>query len=75
MKQHAASSNAQTPMPRRSAMRTALVLASIALVLFGGVIYAQYSGEASTGIAVTGFAIIGFVLLAVTRRSGRRDRR
>ncbi len=47
--------------------RTALVLASIAIAFFAGVIIAQYSGSPSVGIAVLGFAIIGFLVVAIGR--------
>jgi hypothetical protein len=58
--------------PRRAAnRRTALILMSIALVFFGGVIAAQYTGGTTIGIGVVGFGIIGF-LLVVIARSGRR---
>src|SRR5262249_3933357 len=46
---------------KRSAnLRTGLILASIALVFFGGIVAAQYTGGTTAGIAVLGFAIIGF---------------
>jgi hypothetical protein len=52
---------------RVSSVRTALVLASIAVVFFCGVIFAQYSGSPSVGIAVLGFAILGFLIVAIGR--------
>ena len=53
---------------RRSAsVRTALILASIALVFFGGIIYAQFSGEPTVGMSVLGFGVIGFLLIAIAR--------
>jgi hypothetical protein len=52
---------------RVASRRTALVLASIAVVFFGGIIFAQYSGSPSVGIAVLGFAIIGFLVVAIGR--------
>ena len=48
-------------------MRTALILLSIAVVLFGGVIVAQYSGGSTAGIGVLGLVIIGFLLVAILR--------
>jgi hypothetical protein len=47
--------------------RTALILLSIAVVFFGGVIFAQYSGGSTAGIGVLGLAIIGFLLVAILR--------
>jgi hypothetical protein len=56
------------PDSRRTASRrTALVLSSIAVAFFGGIILAQYSGALSVGIAVLGFAILGFLIVAIGR--------
>jgi membrane associated rhomboid family serine protease len=52
---------------RGASVRTALTLASIALVFFGGIIYAQYSGEPAVGMSVLGFAIFGFLLVTIGR--------
>ena len=52
---------------RAASVRTAWVLASIALVFFVGVILAQYAGSPSVGIAVLGFAILGFLIVAIGR--------
>jgi hypothetical protein len=52
---------------RIASIRTALTLASIALVFFGGIIYAQYSGEPTIGMSVLGFGVIGFLLVAIGR--------
>ena len=64
--------SAEGPVPDRDARRagirhTALILASIAVAFFVGVIVAQYSGSPSVGIAVLGFAIIGFLVVAIGR--------
>jgi hypothetical protein len=48
-------------------VRTALILLSIAVVFFGGVILAQYWGGSTAGIGVLGLAIIGFLLVAIVR--------
>ena len=48
-------------------LRTALILVSVALVFFGGIIASQYAGGSAAGIAVVGFAIIGLLLLGVAR--------
>ena len=54
---------------RRSAnLRTALILASIAVVFFGGIIAAQLTGGNAVGIGVLGFAIIGLLLVTVSRK-------
>src|ERR1700681_1086301 len=56
------------PDSRRAASRrTALVLSSIAVAFFAGVILAQYSGAPGVGIAVLGFAILGFLIVAIGR--------
>jgi hypothetical protein len=52
---------------RAASRRTALVLASTAVVFFVGVILAQYAGSPSVGIAVLGFAILGFLVVAIGR--------
>jgi hypothetical protein len=57
---------------RRSAsLRTALILASIALVFFGGIIATQYAGGNTVGMGVLGLAIIGFLLITLGRKSRR----
>jgi len=53
---------------RAANLRTALILVSIAIVFFGGIIASQYTGANSVGIAVLGIAIIGFLLVTVARR-------
>jgi hypothetical protein len=54
---------------RRGAnLRTALILLSIALVFFGGIIVTQYNGGNAAGIGVLGLAIIGFLLVTLGRR-------
>ncbi|MDQ2962281.1 MAG: TMEM199/VMA12 family vacuolar ATPase assembly factor [Pseudomonadota bacterium] len=52
---------------RRANLRTALILLSIALVFFGGIIAAQSAGGTTIGIGVLGFGILGFLLVAVGR--------
>ena len=53
---------------RSASLRTALILASIAVVFFGGIIAAQFTGGNAAGIGVLGFAIIGFLAVTVGRR-------
>ena len=58
--------------PRRAAnRRTGLTLMSIALVFFGGIIAAQYTGATTIGIAAVGFGIIGFLLVVSERKGGK----
>ncbi|HEX5864106.1 MAG TPA: cytochrome oxidase small assembly protein [Casimicrobiaceae bacterium] len=52
---------------RRANLRTALILLSIALVFFGGIIAAQYAGGTTIGIGVLGFGVLGFLLVAIGR--------
>jgi hypothetical protein len=52
---------------RAANVRTGLILLSIALVFFGGVLYAHYAGESSMGMSVLGFAIFAFLVLAIGR--------
>ena len=54
-------------LARRANLRTALILLSIAAVLFGGIMVAQYTGGTTVGMGVVGLAVIGFLLLAVGR--------
>jgi len=57
--------------PRRANLRTAAVLLSIAVVFFGGIIAAQYTGAGAVGIGVVGMGIIGFLLATASRRARR----
>jgi putative Mn2+ efflux pump MntP len=58
---------------RAANVRTALVLASIALVFFGGVIAAKFMGGWTTGMAIVGGAVLIFLAFAIGRnlRRGR----
>jgi len=58
-------------LQRAAGVRTALVLAVVALASFGGIILAQYSGSPRVGLGILGLAFVGFLLAAMTRR-GRR---
>ena len=71
MMEHATRKERPVPAQRGANMRTALILLSIAVVLFGGVIAARYSGGSTAGIGVLGFAIIGFLLVAILRNVRR----
>ena len=56
---------------RNSNVRTALTLASIAVVFFFGIIAAKLSGDASTGMTVLGAAVLLFLALAIGRNLRR----
>jgi len=60
---------------RAANRRTAIILLSVALVFFGGIIASHYTGGNAAGIAVLGFAIIGLLLLAVARNVRARARK
>lgn len=66
-REHAARTNRPAPAQRAANRRTALILLSIAVTLFGGVIVAQYAGGSSVGSGVLGLAIIAFLLVAILR--------
>lgn len=52
---------------RRANLRTAFVLASIALVFFAGILFAKFIGDGSTGMTVLGAAVLLFLVLAIAR--------
>jgi hypothetical protein len=56
---------------RRANVRTALVLASIALVFFMGILATRFIGDGSTGISVLGGAVLLFLILAIGRNLRR----
>jgi hypothetical protein len=64
---HAARRDRPAPAQRGANVRTAVLLLSIAVVFFGGVIVARYAGGSTTGIGVLVLAIIGFLLVAIVR--------
>ena len=66
-----ANSGTDGSVRRVASVRTALVLAAIALVFFGGVIYAQYAGEPIVGMSVLGCGGLGFLLVAIGRNVRR----
>jgi hypothetical protein len=57
---------------RNANVRTALILASIAVVFFFGIIFARYIGDASTGMTVIGFAILLFLVVTIGRNVRRK---
>jgi amino acid transporter len=68
---HETRSDRPARVQRRANLRTALTLLSIAVVFFGGIIFAQYSGGSAAGIGMLGLAIVGFLLVAILR-NGRK---
>lgn len=56
---------------KRSNVRTALVLASIALVFFLGIVFAKYVGDGSTGMTVLGAGVLIFLVFAIGRNLRR----
>ena len=52
---------------RSANVRTALILLSIALVFFFGIIFAKFVGDASTGMTVIGSAILLFLVVTIGR--------
>jgi hypothetical protein len=59
--------NADAQRVRRANVRTALALASIALVFFLGIVFAKFLGDASTGMTVLGTAVLLFLVFAIGR--------
>ena len=57
---------------RNANVRTALILLSIALVFFFGIIFAKFVGDASTGMTVIGFAILLFLVVTIGRSVRRK---
>ena len=64
-------STQDTSVQRRANRRTALVLASIALVFFVGILATRFIGDGSTGISVLGGAVLLFLILAIGRNLRR----
>ncbi|HUO98463.1 MAG TPA: cytochrome oxidase small assembly protein [Rhizomicrobium sp.] len=60
------------PDVRSANVRTALILASIALVFFVGIIVAKLTGDTSTGMTVLGAAVLLFLVLAIGRSVRRK---
>ena len=60
------------PGVRNANVRTALILLSIALVFFFGIIFAKLVGDASTGMSVLGFAVLLFLAVSIGRNLRRK---
>jgi uncharacterized membrane protein YdjX (TVP38/TMEM64 family) len=58
---------------RAANVRTALVLAAIALVFFGGVIVAKFMGGWTVGMSIVGGGVLIFLVFAIGRNL-RRER-
>ena len=58
---------------RASNRRTALVLASIAMMFFVGIIGSKFMGGQATGISVVGAAVLLYLVVAIGRNL--RDKR
>ncbi|MEP7327560.1 MAG: cytochrome oxidase small assembly protein [Betaproteobacteria bacterium] len=52
---------------RRANLRTALVLASVAVVFFVGILAARFVGDGQSGITVLGGAVLLFLIVAIGR--------
>lgn len=63
--------NATLSTQRRAAVRTAWILASVALVFFGANIVAQRVESSLIGIGALGFALVGFVWVVIAARARR----
>ena len=64
--------NAIRAAQRAASIRTALVLALVALVFFGTILVAQFYGPSMIGLAALGVAVVGFPLAAVVGRGRAR---
>ena len=53
---------------RAASVRTALILAVVALAFFGGIIAAQRLGQSMIGLGALGVAVIGGSLVALVGR-------
>jgi protein-S-isoprenylcysteine O-methyltransferase Ste14 len=60
--------NATRAAQRAASIRTALVLALVALGFFGTILVAQFYGPSLIGLAALGVAVIGFPLAVVVGR-------
>ena len=64
--------NATRAAQRAASIRTALVLAVVALGFFGAILVAQFHGPSMIGLAALGVAVIGFPLAVVVGRGRAR---
>ena len=64
--------NSTRAAQRAASIRTALVLALVALGFFGAILVAQFYGPSLIGLAALGVALIGFPLAVVVGRGRAR---
>jgi hypothetical protein len=64
--------NATRAAQRAASIRTALVLALVALGFFGAILVAQFYGPSMIGLGALGVATIGFPLAVVVGRGRAR---
>lgn len=62
----ASDSSAQSSQ-RRANVRTALVLASVAIAFFVGILATRFIGDGRNGITVLGAAVMFFLIVAIGR--------
>jgi len=64
--------NSTRALQRAASVRTAFVLALLALGFFGAILVAQLYGPSMSGIAALGLALIGFPLAAAVGKGRTR---
>jgi hypothetical protein len=64
--------NSTRALQRAASVRTAFVLALLALGFFGAILVAQFYGSSMIGIAALGLALIGFPLAVVVGKGRAR---
>jgi hypothetical protein len=64
--------NSTRAAQRAASIRTALVLALVALGFVGAILVAKFYGQAMIGLGALGVAVIGFPLAAVVGRGRAR---
>ncbi len=62
-----ASDSSMHATQRRANIRTALVLASIAIAFFIGILATRFIGDGQDGITVLGAAVMFFLVIAIGR--------
>jgi hypothetical protein len=62
-----AADNNASPVQRRANVRTALVLASVAVAFFIGILATRFIGDGQTGMTVLGATVMFFLIFAIGR--------
>ena len=62
----------EDPRLRAANRRTAVILVSIAVIFFLGIVFAKFMGDASTSMTVLGSAVLLFLVLAIGRNIFRK---